>query len=580
MPLLETLRTRLRGGESSTGFVVGAIVDSGLLAGCAVAGGADFLLGLSATPFRQRGISRLGVFLPYRNANEVTERLLSEHLYPWTNEVPVVAGMFAGDPRGAIGSRVARWIDLGASGICNYPSVTMLEGPFRQLAAGEGATVESELEMLREASALGNAAIGFVRADCAELESFAMLDLDALILHVGITDETHDVVQKRDRLAEIARELKRSLQRIRAVNRSLPCLMFGGAMTRPEDLQQVDPEFGYAGFVGGSVFCSMPIEKSVPGVVRSFKERRQISRAAVRFGEMVGTSESMLKLYAQIERCAEVDLNICIEGESGTGKELVATQIHRMSQRQDGPLVTLNCGAIPDALLESELFGHERGAFTGAERRRLGKFELSNGGTLFLDEVADLSYRGQVALLRALQQREIIRLGGEAPIEVDCRILSASNQPLLPLVEAGKFRADLYYRLNHLTIQVPPMRERGEDIARLAEHTLGLLRVQMKRNDLALSPQFLEKLAVHGWPGNIRELAHVLGQAILLEDGPLLQGVHFQPKRQVAVHAEERRSRNYQRACAALAETQGNKQAAAHKLGISRKTLYRWLDAE
>src|SRR5439155_12117494 len=211
-----------------------------------------------------------------------------------------------------------------------------------------------------------------------------------------------------------------------------------------------------------------------------------------------------------------------VEAGSGVGKGRLATQIHRLSSRAHGPLVTLNCGAIPDTLLESELFGHEKGAFTGADRRRLGKFELADKGTLFLDEIADLSPHGQVALLRAIQQREITRVGGDRSRPVDVRILAASNRPLAVLVEQGRFRADLYYRLNGVAIRLPPLRQRLEDSPLLVEHILSRLRVQFKRKLRGLSAGFSAKLDAHDWPGNIRELEQVLVQAAMLEDGPIL----------------------------------------------------------
>jgi two-component system response regulator HydG len=294
-------------------------------------------------------------------------------------------------------------------------------------------------------------------------------------------------------------------------------------------------------------------------------------------GPMLGASEPMLRLFQLIERAAASDLNVCIEGESGVGKELVATHLHRLSRRAQGPLVTLNCGAIPDALLESELFGHEKGAFTGAAQRRVGKFELADRGSLFLDEVGDLSPRGQVALLRAIQQQQITRVGGNVAVQVDNRILSASNQPLARRVEQGRFRADLYYRLNNLTLVVPPLRERSEDIPLLVGPILAALRLRMNRELTGLSPQFYDKSRGHAWPGNVRELQHVLAQAALLEDGPLLMGRHFTPTPAEAAAAPDARPDRREQVRRALREAGGNKSRAAEMLGVSRKTLYAWM---
>jgi len=293
----------------------------------------------------------------------------------------------------------------------------------------------------------------------------------------------------------------------------------------------------------------------------------------------------MKEVFRLIRQIGPHDVNVCIEGETGTGKELVASLLHRHSTRSHGPFVTLNCGAIPDALLESELFGHEKGAFTGAHRLRLGKFELAHRGVLFLDEIADLSAHGQVALLRAIQQREITRVGGEVAIPVDVRILTASHQSLAQLVQAGRFRADLFYRLNHMTLRTPPLRERREDIPLLSEAILARLKVQLNRPSAGLSDRFLDKLARHAWLGNVRELEHTLRRAVLLEEASILTGKHFTPQSFLPRPAEQgltpvkevpTKVRN-QMARDALEQAQGNKSLAAARLGVSRKTFYAWL---
>jgi two-component system response regulator HydG len=346
------------------------------------------------------------------------------------------------------------------------------------------------------------------------------------------------------------------------------------------------------GFVGGSVFERLPVQSIVTSTVRLFKSVRpspvQVP-AGDEFGGMIGRTPVMRELFEAIRRVAPYDVNVCLEGETGTGKELVAAQIHRLSQRARQPFVAMNCGAIPESLLESELFGHEKGAFTHADRRRLGKFELAHQGTLFLDEIADLSPRGQVALLRAIQQREITRVGGEQPVPVNVRILAASNRSLAPLVADGRFRADLYHRLNNITLTVPPLRDRLDDIPLLAEAILVRLCIQLNRKRLTLSATFHDALCRHDWPGNVRELEHVLGRAALLEDGPVLQGKSFLPRSGIsgttdgeAVPRFRHQPRSSRRSLArrAVEEATGNKSRAAAHLGISRKTLYQWLREE
>ncbi|RMF72538.1 MAG: GAF domain-containing protein, partial [Acidobacteria bacterium] len=240
-------------------------------------------------------------------------------------------------------------------------------------------------------------------------------------------------------------------------------------------------------------------------------------------GAMIGSSPRMKEVFRVIRRVAPTDLSVLVLGETGTGKELVAQAIHRHSSRADGPFVKVNCAALPENLLESELFGHERGAFTGADRQRVGRFELASGGTLFLDEIGTMSAGTQAKVLRVLQEREFERLGGTRTIRADVRILAATNRDLEEAVEAGEFREDLYYRLNVVTIRMPPLRERKEDIVPLARHFLQRFALDLKKPIRGLSPAAIRVLQRHNWPGNIRELENTIERAVLMADGDVLE---------------------------------------------------------
>jgi len=234
---------------------------------------------------------------------------------------------------------------------------------------------------------------------------------------------------------------------------------------------------------------------------------------------MVGQSRVMQEVYKIIGKIAARDVTVLLTGESGTGKELVARALHTYSRREKGPFLALNCAAIPDTLLESELFGYERGAFSGATEARPGKFELAHGGTLFLDEIGDMPLVLQSKLLRVLQEREIYRLGGREPQRIDVRIIAATNQEPEALIRAGRFREDLYYRLNVVRITLPPLRERKEDILLLADHFLHSHRREDPHGPQGFSDEVREKLLVHPWPGNARELENVIAQAALSARG-------------------------------------------------------------
>ena len=300
---------------------------------------------------------------------------------------------------------------------------------------------------------------------------------------------------------------------------------------------------------------------------------------------MVGESPSMLEAFKTIARVARSHATVLIRGESGTGKELVARTIHERSDRARGAFVAVNCAAIPESLLESELFGHEKGSFTGAIARRVGRFERGSGGTVFLDEIGDMSLPLQAKILRVLQEREIERVGGSAPIPVDVRLLAATHRDLERDVAAGRFREDLYYRLAVIAVQLPPLRERGEDLRLLAERYVAHYAREYRRPVYAISKEALALLRGYRWPGNVRQLRNVIESAVLQADGAVLLPAHL-PQESLRERTEpaldetslltlsELERRHIQRV---LAESGGQMNIAAEILGIHRNTLRRKL---
>jgi DNA-binding NtrC family response regulator len=251
-----------------------------------------------------------------------------------------------------------------------------------------------------------------------------------------------------------------------------------------------------------------------------FEEEEGADGAAV--DRIIGRCPAMHEVYKAIGRVAPLDVPVLILGESGTGKELVARALYHHSRRADKPFLAINCAAIPDQLLESELFGHERGAFTGADRRRIGKFEQCDGGTLFLDEIGDMTFATQPKLLRLLQEQRFERLGGNETIQTDVRVIAATNQSLDDLVESGRFRQDLLYRLNVFTIELPPLRQRVEDVPLLVEHFLKLLNRSLGKEVRAAAPETIRLLQAYNWPGNIRELHSAVKYALVQATGDVL----------------------------------------------------------
>lgn len=238
--------------------------------------------------------------------------------------------------------------------------------------------------------------------------------------------------------------------------------------------------------------------------------------------QLVGRSPEMLDVYKSVGRVASQNVTVLIVGESGTGKELIARAVYQHSTRSEGPFLAVNCAALPDTLLESELFGHEKGSFTGADRRRIGKFEQCQGGTIFLDEIGDMSPLVQGKVLRLLQQQEFERVGGNETIRTDVRIIAATNRDLEKLVAEERFRADLFFRLNGYTIRLPPLRQRGDDLLILTELFVGRFAREMNKEVHGVAPEAMKLLAEHPWPGNVRELQSVLKKAILQATGPMI----------------------------------------------------------
>src|SRR5215210_1976326 len=313
--------------------------------------------------------------------------------------------------------------------------------------------------------------------------------------------------------------------------------------------------------------------------------RRQL-RDRGAFGELVGNSDSMRKIYALIEQVAPSSASVLITGESGTGKELVARTIHNLSPRKNAQFVAINCSAIPETLMESELFGHEKGAFTGAAARRQGCFELANGGTLLLDEIGEMPTLLQAKLLRVLEERTVRRLGSTQEIPIDVRLLAATNKDPHEAVHAGHFREDLLYRLNVITIEMPPLRERKSDLPLLAQHLVTQLAERHRRPARFFSQAALEALRSHYWPGNVRELRNIVERAVIICSGEEIERHHLAPypvEQRERVRHEDTISlpvgtpieeMERQMILRTLQKTDNNKTRAAELLGISLKTLH------
>jgi two-component system, NtrC family, response regulator len=318
------------------------------------------------------------------------------------------------------------------------------------------------------------------------------------------------------------------------------------------------------------------------------EENQRLASAAPRSSPIQGLitgDEAMLKVCRTVERLASVSVPVLLLGESGTGKEALARALHDLGPRAKKPFIAINCAAIPETLLEAELFGHEKGAFTGATRQVIGKVELADGGTLFLDEIGEMPATLQAKMLRFLQDQVIERIGGRAPIKVDVRVVSATNQPLEEQAGEGRFRGDLLYRLNSMTVRIPPLRERGGDAILLARGFLVRFAQEYGRKLRGFDPAAIEAIERHGWPGNVRELMNRVSRAVLMTEGPLVAATDLD----LALREESAQAGDFDLRAArlraeretlerALARANGGLAAAARLLGVSRPTLYGLLE--
>jgi DNA-binding NtrC family response regulator len=350
---------------------------------------------------------------------------------------------------------------------------------------------------------------------------------------------------------------------------------------------------------GAADYVTKPFEVEALRIrVRQILERRALEREVEqlrarvegqeRLGDLLGTGEVMQQVFATLRRAAQSKATVLIRGESGTGKELAARALHSLGPRSRGPFVAVNCAGIPETLIESELFGHERGAFTDAVERRIGRFEAASGGTLFLDEVGELAPAMQPKLLRALQERRIERIGGNTPIEVDVRVIAATHRDLERDVAAGRFRADLFYRLHVVPIELPPLRERREDIRRLAQHFLERARAEAGRGPQRIERDALAALERYPWPGNVRELENAIERAVALAEGesigledlprPVVEAARSETLREAVVSGRlglEDATARFERELIeqALERADWNQTRAAEQLGITRRAL-------
>lgn len=550
-------------------------------------GGADFLLILNAGFFRTIGCGSAAALMPFANANELTWTTAVRTVLPRVRAVPALIGCCAQDPALHLPSLFHRLRDYGIAGVTNFPSVGFLDGLYREAIEESGLGYDQEVELLRAAAAEGFATVGFC-FNVEEAEKMARAGVGIINLDLGFAEWRQRNPREHElRLDDAVHLTNDVVAAVESIDPTARVVIYGGPVVLPQDTAVIYQRTRARGYIGGSTIERFPAAPLVTQTVRAFKQTAERGWKRHRLGSLYGSGPRMQQVFETIRLAAESDAPVLIVGESGTGKELVAQEIHRLGARSRSRLVGLNCGAISESLAMSELFGHERGAFTGAHSLHRGKFEQADKATLLLDEIAELPASVQASLLRVLQAREIVRVGGDRPIPVDVRIIAATNRDLKDLVRTGEFRLDLYYRLSIVVLHIPPLRERREDIPGL---TMEITTELCRRYDLpipSIPPEVMAAFARHDWPGNVRELRNAVERCLILGRGAPYRtewlNDHFEmanalhtvaPKPSAPAPTLTGRREQVEDL---LRTHNGNKSRVARELGVTRKTIYDWL---
>ena len=454
------------GPSAERGFVVGAAIGTGMTAKAAARGGADFLLALNAGRYRVMGAPSVACVLPIGDNNETVWTFARSEIVGQV-ALPVFFGACVLDPQLDLDRLVREIGNAGFHGVCNFPPAVHFDGPLRAVLERAGVGFAREVTLMQTARAAGLGTCAYVRR---RDEALAMADAGVNILCINYGWNAGGMLGMPSlySLAEIADETRGIFAEVRRRNPQIVCTVEGGPITTPEEAKGVAEIAQADGYIGGSTIDRIPLETAVAGITSAYKsvavlEQHIQDLKSAWLGDghefgLIGRSPAMLDVVRIIRKVARTDLTVLITGENGTGKELVAQAVHGSSGRRDRRMIAVNCAAVPRELLESELFGHEAGAFTGAVKARVGRFEEADGSTLFLDEIGDLELPLQAKLLRVLEQGAFERLGSNTPRRTSARIVCASNRRLSRMVREGRFREDLYYRLNVVEIALPPLR--------------------------------------------------------------------------------------------------------------------------
>jgi two-component system, NtrC family, response regulator AtoC len=578
--------------RSREGLLFGAAVGTGLTARAAEEGGADFVLALNAGMLRVAGAPSLSCMLPIGESNEIVTRVGRNEILGRVT-VPVFFGLCVMDPRLDLNLMLANVQRWGFDGVVNFPTVTSIEGEFRSELDSLGVGFQREVAMIEAARKIGLATLVYV---ASPEEASAMQDAgaDLFCVSLGFTSGNKTGLPDRMNLTQATEQIRRVLKPLR--RKETLALVEGGPIIEPAEAFHICEACSLDGYIGGSTIDRLPLQAAVRATAATYKSLAKLKRNIETLKEgllgqgwrwgIIGRAPVMAKIVNQIEKVAPTRLPVLILGENGTGKELVANALHLSSGRQREKMMVVNCAAIPRELLESELFGYEAGAFTGATRMRIGRFEEARGSTLFLDEVGDLEPALQAKLLRVVGSGRFERLGSNTSQVTDARIVCATNRDLRKMVQEGSFREDLYYRLSTIEIYIPPLRNRIQDLPLLVQHFFERVRADLNPALDAVDGSAMRLMVNYEWPGNVRELRHALERAAVLCAGTVIGADDFEFLRRPSPQDGLTPPDNSPPATTpktlserewilnALVQHRYRRSETAAALGLSRKTLY------
>ncbi|MBN2300498.1 MAG: phosphoenolpyruvate hydrolase family protein [Acholeplasmataceae bacterium] len=575
--------------------IIGVSIGNGRSAQQAAEGGADLLLALNAGRFRMSGIASTAAMLPFVNCNDMVYEFGHKEVLPRVNGIPVLFGACAQDPTYTHEELIEQVIHAGFDGINNFPTVSLIDGQYREFIEENNEGFAQEVDLLKKAVEKGFFTIAFV-VTLEEAIQMVEADVDVLCLHFGWTYINRpNESELKPYVDQLIVKANTVFEKILEIKPTIIPMIYGGSIIRnPEVMSRFYNETLTMGYIGGSVFEVTPVENSIKDATKRFKsinliselekeneilKQHLMSKRGVK--TVIGNSQIMKEMSDLITKVSNFDSNVLVNGENGSGKDLVVKAIHYNSNRAIHPIIKVNCAAIPKSLIESELFGHEKGAFIGADKQHIGRFESANHGTLFLDHITELDLNVQAKLLRVIQDKEFERVGGDETIHIDVRILSTSNKDIYKEIQEKKFREDLFYLLNVITVEMPPLRSHKQDIPLYVSTFMDSISEKHNKN-MSVSPRVMNAFMNYDWPGNVRELKNVLERGAILCDGDVID-IQLLPTTFYGIIPIDD-TVNYIKNSSMIVEKElilnelikanWNQTKVAEKLGMTRRTLY------